>query len=1274
MAEQLIKKTEEGYSNVMPKSWIEAITDKSTGESLTHILQGFNMYFLSYTGNTEQTRCQVSKILRKKGLWITYVKYDGNVYTEWYNSNDIDDKSWGNSSNWRVGNNELVGDLTISANGNWVINGNETEFKAIGEKGNTPLIRIADNKLQVSYDRGDTYNNVSDNPVYTQIRIYNNKLQISTDLGANWVDASDEIAAYFRFNSGQGNNVGNIQISRNNKDWSDLSGNFVNNLHISKYIGADETLPTSGVAEGTIYAKGPTYAYSDTSHSNPIYRLWVYAYKGDTLAWQDNGEFTSINAGITQELGNSENLVVSQKCVSQEIIQGGVYDVSAHNNDAVFESLQALLSSSNLSTLIPPLVRHGGMSIKFIQGSEQSSDNKYVQYRLISASWSTNMDDWVEGGGSGDGAYDISANNNNATYDNLTAALGTNGANIPQYMHKGGLSVKFLENIYALYDVVKTDYGTTPSSDEQTIINSATDIEAALPISDGSYNANEITNNYTGSDKSTIDSAIEELLLVGSVTYHAVVVVDGEDHDIVWSITKVTDDTLKYVKYTLVADDWSNNINNWENDSELCDEDKIIKNRPLLNKYLVKGVDFEQFDGAYINAQGVITQESSNSYIKIPISKFRGNFVYISEISLNTSSYSTGYGVYDAEDNILSSSYYGGNRNLKINKSTNASASYMLFSVGETHLFNGIVVFDLTYNPLEVYDVSSLNASKLIASKIQGVSNDVLSWLKEDIVYKFNKFDKSNILEGVAVLEWSSATKIDEALGYKMYFCEVPKDATVIGVRNICGKGSYDYFGIAVVDENLTILQKNSKFGSIPNEVVITLNSYVGKRYFAFNVEGKTVGGNVDNIIVYFEKQPQYATRDADYFDINRVNKPLLNLHQTDSQPHNYIEDGVFTSSNNNNITIDVPVNGGDYITYYLPDALYQINSDTFVQYDENNEIIKSEQFIYASSLNFGKNNLIFKQKRLESACRRIVIKPNLGLTPFNIAQLVERGNRIYINHNRQMYWGGKRVSDIYGISLPVVTKDALEGKTICCMGDSITDFGSSTANGSYAWQIQLQHNCAVINYGRGNAHFCDVAGTDPTADTNPGIGKTSTPEGYNNVVSTQVRWCIREMQEDNVTPDVFILSGCTNDAFTAPHLGSLEDALAAYPMTEDVVHTDFYPCAVYMVSKIRAAFPNAKIYFATPIRSLNTGQMVYLQTYVEAFRTIADALGIEIIDWFKESGIIQYPAGTSGESTFTHSNPWFNKGDSIHPSQLGVNAMAKLAVSKMISSFAQNM
>lgn len=53
-----------------------------------------------------------------------------------------------------------------------------------------------------------------------------------------------------------------------------------------------------------------------------------------------------------------------------------IYDVSAHNNNAVFESLQSLLSNSDLNSLIPTSIRCGGMSIRFI-----NSYNKYVQYR-----------------------------------------------------------------------------------------------------------------------------------------------------------------------------------------------------------------------------------------------------------------------------------------------------------------------------------------------------------------------------------------------------------------------------------------------------------------------------------------------------------------------------------------------------------------------------------------------------------------------------------------------------------------------------------------------------------------------------------------------------------------------------------------------------------------------------------------------------------------------------------------------------------------------------
>ena len=71
-------------------------------------------------------------------------------------------------------------------------------------------------------------------------------------------------------------------------------------------------------------------------------------------------------------------------------IESGAYDISAHNNGATFESLQSLLNNANLSTLIPISVRHGGMSIQFIQ----SSNNKYLQYRCMANNFTTDVTQW----------------------------------------------------------------------------------------------------------------------------------------------------------------------------------------------------------------------------------------------------------------------------------------------------------------------------------------------------------------------------------------------------------------------------------------------------------------------------------------------------------------------------------------------------------------------------------------------------------------------------------------------------------------------------------------------------------------------------------------------------------------------------------------------------------------------------------------------------------------------------------------------------------------
>ena len=407
--QQLIKKnSQEGrYEDIFPKTFTDAVKDKESGKSLIDILSGFNMYFLSYNGSRELTRLQVPMSIRKTGLWITYVLYDKTVVIEWYAGEAIDDNSWGDSSNWRVGSNMLVGDISISSDGYWVVNGVITTTKAQGEQGITPMLRVgSNNHLQVSYTNGSSWVDVSTNPVYTQFRINNNKLEQSVDLGQTWTVVSDYIASWFRFTgtTGSSQNVGKIQISRNNGvTWSDLSGEFTNSLHIKGYVATIATLPSSAV-QGDIYGVGPTYDPSDTGHTNPIYQLYVK----DSTGWVNNGKFTSIAAGVVQTTGTSTTKVMSQDAVSKELasletnlnaieqeqIQGGVYDVSSHNDGAVFESLSTLLGSANLSTLIPTSVRRGGMSIRFIQGSVPNSDNKYVQYRLMYPTWNTTVSVW----------------------------------------------------------------------------------------------------------------------------------------------------------------------------------------------------------------------------------------------------------------------------------------------------------------------------------------------------------------------------------------------------------------------------------------------------------------------------------------------------------------------------------------------------------------------------------------------------------------------------------------------------------------------------------------------------------------------------------------------------------------------------------------------------------------------------------------------------------------------------------------------------------------
>ena len=160
---------------------------------------------------------------------------------------------------------------------------------------------------------------------------------------------------------------------------------------------------------------------------------------------------------ISHEFGDSKDKVMSQKATTIAIAdetkrakaaeEAIIFDVSVYNNGAVFKSLKALLSSSYLNTYIPVSFRHGGMIIRFIQSSVQSSDNYYVQYRFLLSTFTdyqfVNVNNWRECSGSnfyyleywGNSADQIKELNDGVyffnTYDNTigrkTAPAGTQG-------------------------------------------------------------------------------------------------------------------------------------------------------------------------------------------------------------------------------------------------------------------------------------------------------------------------------------------------------------------------------------------------------------------------------------------------------------------------------------------------------------------------------------------------------------------------------------------------------------------------------------------------------------------------------------------------------------------------------------------------------------------------------------------------------------------------------------------------------------------------------
>lgn len=133
-----------------------------------------------------------------------------------------------------------------------------------------------------------------------------------------------------------------------------------------------------------------------------------------------------------------------------------------------------------------------------------------------------------------DGVFDISAYNG-TSYADLSAALGTNGANIPQNLRKGGMSVKFVltsDNKYVQYRLMTNQWSTTVT-DWQGVDDEPTEGSNNLVKSSGVYKSlvsktEEIEDSFVSVTLDSINRMTESLSKEGVKKFYGPVNVEDD--------------------------------------------------------------------------------------------------------------------------------------------------------------------------------------------------------------------------------------------------------------------------------------------------------------------------------------------------------------------------------------------------------------------------------------------------------------------------------------------------------------------------------------------------------------------------------------------------------------------------------------------------------------------------------------------------------------------------------------------------------------------------
>ena len=241
-----------------------------------------------------------------------------------------------------------------------------------------------------------------------------------------------------------------------------------------------------------------------------------------------------------------------------------------------------------------------------------------------------------------------------------------------------------------------------------------------------------------------------------------------------------------------------------------------------------------------------------------------------------------------------------------------------------------------------------------------------------------------------------------------------------------------------------------------------------------------------------------------------------------------------------------------------------------------------------------------------------------------------------------RIYWSGAgsvvliRKSFILGASSGSVLKNNYYGKTMCVIGDSLSQpFGTTLAWHSI---IRDRYRLTVQNLSVSGAAY-------------------SKDGSMQNVRYTD------KIKSITGTPDIIVVFGGTNDYSQNVPLGALSDA------SSDANGADFIPAVKYTMEYLLTHYPDALIIYITPLQrnyteGWNATNSVgkYLYEYVNAIKQCAAIYGVQLCDLYATSGFHVYNADF--KETYTYINEQsFPHGDGLHPNVEGTKLYTENAI-----------